>query len=168
MDDRTLTRSLATSAVVLAVTSSLVGLHRADAAERADGCARDDACVELASGERVSLSQFEKSSCVGSTKPADLRSYALARAGEHGWDDAEHGHLVRLWTRESNWRWDATNPTSGAYGIPQSLPATKMKSAGTDWKTNPCTQIEWGLGYIKQRYDSPSKAWAFWQRNNWY
>ncbi|HZF87230.1 tachylectin-related carbohydrate-binding protein [Streptomyces sp.] len=81
---------------------------------------------------------------------------------------AQWSCLENLWDHESNWRWNATNPSSGAYGIPQSLPASKMDSAGDDWKTNPLTQIRWGLNYIDGRYGSPCNAWNFWQANNWY
>ena len=65
----------------------------------------------------------------------------------------------KIWTQESNWQWNAENPTSGAYGIPQSLPASKLATAGDDWKTNPATQIKWGLKYIKERYGTPCAAW---------
>ncbi|KFI90845.1 CHAP domain protein [Bifidobacterium saguini DSM 23967] len=84
------------------------------------------------------------------------------------WDDADYDALVWLWNHESGWRWNATNPSSGAYGIPQSLPASKMASAGDDWKDNAATQIKWGLDYIRGRYGSPSAARSFWLRNNWY
>lgn len=76
--------------------------------------------------------------------------------------------LNALWSSESGWRANARNPSSGAFGIPQSLPASKMASAGADWRTNPATQIKWGLGYIKSRYGSPSRAYAHWKKNNWY
>ena len=77
------------------------------------------------------------------------------------------GCLVDIWNRESGWRYDAENP-SGAYGIPQALPGSKMASAGADWQTNPATQIRWGLGYIKQLYGNPCNAWAFDDRNGYY
>jgi hypothetical protein len=76
--------------------------------------------------------------------------------------------LKELWTRESGWSVSADNPTSDAYGIPQALPGSRMASAGPDWKTNPATQIKWGLGYIRERYGTPSAALAFHNRNNWY
>jgi hypothetical protein len=76
--------------------------------------------------------------------------------------------LDQLWAHESGWNQFAENPSSGAYGIPQALPGSKMVSAGADWRTNPATQITWGLGYIRDRYGSPSAAWSFWQANNWY
>ncbi|MGW5674568.1 aggregation-promoting factor C-terminal-like domain-containing protein [Streptomyces sp. NPDC003860] len=70
--------------------------------------------------------------------------------------------------KESGWRYTAQNPSSGAYGLVQALPGTKMASAGADWRTNPATQIKWGLNYMNNRYDSPCGAWQFWQANRWY
>jgi hypothetical protein len=84
------------------------------------------------------------------------------------WGASEWPPLNSLWTRESGWRTTAKNPSSGAYGIPQALPASKMASAGADWLRNPRTQIKWGLGYIASRYGSPSAAWAHSQRTGWY
>nr|WP_184733105.1 transglycosylase SLT domain-containing protein [Streptomyces netropsis] len=69
---------------------------------------------------------------------------------------------------ESTWDYTAENPSSGAYGLVQSLPGSKMASAGADWRTNPATQIKWGLGYMNERYGSPCGAWSFWQANQWY
>ncbi|KAA6214256.1 lytic transglycosylase domain-containing protein [Streptomyces albofaciens JCM 4342] len=69
---------------------------------------------------------------------------------------------------ESGWNYRATNASSGAYGLVQALPGTKMASAGADWRTNPATQIKWGLNYMNSRYNSPCGAWSFWQANHWY
>ncbi|MEU8822519.1 transglycosylase SLT domain-containing protein [Streptomyces sp. NPDC048636] len=69
---------------------------------------------------------------------------------------------------ESGWNYQATNASSGAYGLVQALPGSKMSSAGADWQTNPATQIKWGLNYMNERYDSPCGAWSFWQANSWY
>jgi hypothetical protein len=77
------------------------------------------------------------------------------------------GCLLDLWNRESGWRYDAEN-ASGAYGIPQALPGSKMASAGADWQTNPATQIRWGLTYIKQLYGNPCGAWSFEKANGYY
>jgi hypothetical protein len=77
------------------------------------------------------------------------------------------GCLYNLWMRESGWVVDAQNP-SGAYGIPQAYPASQMASAGSDYLTNPTTQIKWGLGYIKGRYGTPCAAWTFELANNFY
>lgn len=76
--------------------------------------------------------------------------------------------LEELWRHESGWRWNAQNSSSGAYGIPQALPGSKMRTAGSDWRTNPITQVRWGLGYISGRYGSSCKAWAFFRAHRWY
>jgi len=92
----------------------------------------------------------------------------MAKA-KYGWgSDEQWAALENLWTRESGWNYKAENPTSGAYGIPQSLPGSKMAAAGKDWRTNPETQIRWGLDYIKNRYGGPKRAWAHFQANKWY
>ena len=100
----------------------------------------------------------------------DPQPYAKQLLGEYGWGEGEWSCLISLWNGESNWTWDATNSSSGAYGIPQSLPADKMATAGPDWKTNPVTQMIWGMDYIKASYGSPCQAKAFWDSNNphWY
>lgn len=85
-----------------------------------------------------------------------------------GWSEGQFTCLVKLWNRESGWNAAARNPSSGAYGIPQALPAGKMASAGADWRTNAATQIEWGLGYIAGRYGDPCGAWQHSERVNWY
>ena len=79
----------------------------------------------------------------------DPRSIAQSMLASYGWGQGQFGCLNNLWTKESSWQVGATNPSSGAYGIPQSLPAGKMASAGADWRTNPATQIRWGLSYIQ-------------------
>ena len=71
-------------------------------------------------------------------------------------------------SHESGWNYQAVNPSSGAYGLFQALPGSKMSSAGADWRTNPATQIKWGLSYMDGRYGSPCGAWSFWQANHWY
>lgn len=87
---------------------------------------------------------------------------------EFGFAAEQWRYLDALWQRESNWNHLAENPSSGAYGIPQSLPATKMSVVAADWRTNPETQITWGLAYIAARYGSPQDAWAHSQRRGWY
>ena len=89
-------------------------------------------------------------------------------ANEYGWDEAEYTCLNRLWTKESHWNYQARNPRSGAHGIAQALPATKMEQVGTDWRTNPITQIQWGLLYISERYDTPCAAWTKWRHSHYY
>ena len=89
-------------------------------------------------------------------------------ASEYGWGDEEYTCLNRLWTKESHWNYQARNPRSGAHGIAQALPATKMEQVGTDWRTNPITQIQWGLLYISERYDTPCAAWTKWRKSRYY
>ena len=100
--------------------------------------------------------------------PAGAQAYAASKLGSYGWSADQMQCLKRLWTKESEWRTTATNPSSGAYGIVQSLPAEKMASSGADYRTNYRTQINWGLGYIKERYGSPCGALNFHLANNWY
>ena len=83
----------------------------------------------------------------------------MAMLGSYGWSSGQFGCLNDLWSRESGWDATAENP-SGAYGIPQALPGSKMASAGADWATDPATQIRWGLGYIREIYGSPCGAWS--------
>ena len=98
----------------------------------------------------------------------DPKSIAASLLPSFGFGQDQMQCLIPMWTRESNWDLHATNPSSGAYGIPQSLPAGKMSKFGDDWQTNAATQIKWGLWYVKSRYGSPCGAWEFWQRNHWY
>nr|WP_243896745.1 G5 domain-containing protein [Actinomyces bowdenii] len=102
------------------------------------------------------------------TDAAGAQAIAKSMMAGYGWNDSEFSCLVSLWNRESNWNYQAENPSSGAYGIPQSLPGDKMAAAGADWRTNPTTQITWGLGYISERYGSPCGAWAHSEAVGWY
>jgi resuscitation-promoting factor RpfB len=104
---------------------------------------------------------------VAAPDPGTAQSIAYNMLGDFGFSTSQMSCLESLWNRESGWRYDAENP-SGAYGIPQSLPASKMASAGSDYLTNPATQIKWGLGYIKDVYGSPCAAWDFEEANNYY
>lgn len=98
----------------------------------------------------------------------DPRDIARALMPQFGFGADQFGCLDSLWIRESQWNPAAHNPSSGAHGIPQSLPGSKMASAGPDWETNPVTQITWGLGYIRDRYGSPCGAWAHSESHGWY
>ncbi len=99
--------------------------------------------------------------------PGTAQSIAYKMLASFGFSTDQFGCLNNIWTRESGWVYNAEN-ASGAYGIPQALPGSKMASAGADWMTNPATQIKWGLGYIKSVYGSPCNAWVFWQAHSWY
>jgi hypothetical protein len=101
--------------------------------------------------------------------PGTAQSIAFSMLPSYGFTPAstQFNCLDPLWNQESGWNYLAQN-ASGAYGIPQALPADKMASAGSDWQTNPRTQITWGLGYIKGTYGTPCNAWAHEQANGWY
>jgi hypothetical protein len=98
----------------------------------------------------------------------DPRDLARSLMRTHGWGAAQFRCLDSLWTRESGWNRSARNSSSGAYGIPQALPGSKMASVGADWRTNPVTQIRWGLQYIEASYGSPCGAWDHSQSHGWY
>ncbi len=100
--------------------------------------------------------------------PGTAQAIAYNMLSSFGWDPATYfSCLNNIYMRESGWRYDAEN-ASGAYGIPQALPGGKMDSAGSDWMTDPATQIRWGLGYIKSVYGDPCSAWSFWQAHSYY
>ena len=102
-------------------------------------------------------------------EPQGAKKVAKALIAEkYQWNEEQYSCLNKLWTKESNWNYKARNKVSGAHGIPQALPATKMEIVGTDWRTNPVTQISWGLKYINERYDTPCKAWSKFKRSRWY
>lgn len=98
----------------------------------------------------------------------DPKAIAEEMLADRGWGADEFQCLDQLWNKESGWNVHAQNASSGAYGIPQALPGSKMASAGSDWQSNAATQISWGLDYIQGRYGSPCGAWSHSQANNWY
>lgn len=118
---------------------------------------------ELALVSTVSRQVELARSAIGAKKVA--KSILL---NEYGFSEKEYKCLNQLWTKESNWNYKARNKRSGAHGIPQALPATKMNVVSTDWRTNPVTQIRWGLRYISIRYETPCKALSKHKRSNYY
>ena len=110
----------------------------------------------------------EPAPAVAVNDPAGAQAYAASQLGAYGWGADQMQCLQTLWTKESDWETTATNASSGAYGIVQSLPAEKMASAGADYLTNYRTQINWGLNYVKERYGSPCGALNFHLAHNWY
>ena len=113
---------------------------------------RGGTSVRAATGTKTEYQAYAKDLCINT----------------YGWTENDFNCLVKLWERESNWNPNAHNKSSGAHGIPQSLPASKMASEGDDYYTNGKTQIRWGLKYIKNRYGTPSNAWAHSQQKGWY
>jgi hypothetical protein len=131
---------------------------RSDSRAKADPLKKDT--LSLGAGNTMSRTE--------DLSDEDPRVIARALLSSFGWSDSQFGCLDSLWERESHWNPFAENSSSGAYGIPQSLPGSKMASVAPDWRTNPVTQIKWGLGYIEDRYGSPCGAWGHSQSHGWY
>ncbi len=160
------------AAAALSTSSPAKELSQQDLAEREQRASRstEDRRPEADRGKARTLSN---ASGVAVTKTEDLssadpRDLAKALMPQFGMSPSEFGCLDNIWSQESGWNVHAANPTSSAYGIPQSLPGSKMASSGPDWENNPETQIRWGLGYIKGRYGSACAAWSFKQGAGWY
>ncbi|GAB2513674.1 lytic transglycosylase domain-containing protein [Paramicrobacterium agarici] len=124
--------------------------------------------VEDESADDTSRSGSSAPPAAGTPDPGSAKAIAYDMVLSRGWGADQYNCLVALWDRESGWNVYAHNASSGAYGIPQALPGSKMASAGADWQTNPATQISWGLGYISGRYGSPCGAWSHSQATGWY
>lgn len=109
-----------------------------------------------------------RSAATATTGSVSPKAFAARLVSAQGWNSAQYDCLVSLWNHESHWNVHASNGGSGAYGIPQALPGSKMASAGPDWQNNAETQIKWGIGYISGRYGTPCGAWSYWQSSGWY
>ena len=129
--------------------------------------AEQAAAARKAAAQRAQQAQSARRAAVA-TPSGSPEQIAEQMLGQFGWSSSQFSCLQPLWEHESGWSVTAENPSSGAYGIPQSLPAAQMASAGADWQTNAATQIRWGLTYIQGRYGSPCGAWAHEESNNWY
>jgi len=121
-----------------------------------------------AGGDALPTAAVPSGGATGDNSPAGAQATAYAMLAGYGWGDDQFGCLVALWNRESGWNYQAHNRSSGAHGIPQALPGSKMASAGPDWETNAATQIAWGFGYIAGRYGSPCAAWSHSESVGWY
>jgi hypothetical protein len=142
----------------------LKALRKLDAQEKA-------AAWRLAAAERkAAAARTAKAAWARASRNAGRDPKALARimVADRGWGAGQFSCLNSLWMKESRWNYRATNPSSGAYGIPQALPGSKMAGVASDWRTNPATQITWGLNYIEDRYGTPCGAWGHSQSSNWY
>jgi hypothetical protein len=135
--------------------------------EAARKAAEEKAAADAAAAEKEKDKDYT-APAAGTPEPGSAKEYAYTQVAARGWSESEYNCLVSLWNRESGWNHYANNASSGAYGIPQALPGSKMASAGADWATNYQTQINWGLGYISGRYGTPCGAWAHSEANNWY
>ncbi|MFI1991177.1 lytic transglycosylase domain-containing protein [Actinoplanes sp. NPDC020271] len=137
------------------------------AAEAAKKKAAEEKAKEkaAASGAEVPYTGDIPSSC---NEYSGTRGVGCALMLDAGFKIDQFPCLDKLWKRESGWNYKATNSSSGAYGIPQALPGSKMASIASDWKTNPATQIKWGLNYIEGRYSTPCGAWNHSESTGWY
>lgn len=145
----------------LAAEQQRIADEQAAAAAAAQAQAEAEAAAQAAAVEAAEVA-------AAANTPDGARETARSIAlSDYGWGDGEFSCLDSLWTKESGWNYEAENP-SGAYGIPQSLPGSKMSTVAEDWATNATTQITWGLKYIDDVYGSPCSAWGHSQSTNWY
>jgi hypothetical protein len=146
-------------------------LRKREAARRAAAEAAADQAAQAQAQQQQSQQQEQPSQAAPPAAPApsgSAQQIAMGMLGSYGWSSSQFSCLDSLWNQESGWNVYATNPTSGAYGIPQALPGDKMASAGPDWQTDAATQIRWGLSYIQSLYGSPCGAWAHEEADGWY
>jgi hypothetical protein len=138
-------------------------------AEAARKAAAQKAAEQAAAARKAAAAKAQAAQQTAVTTPSGSpEQIAQQMLSKYGWSQSQFSCLQPLWFHESGWNPSAENPSSGAYGIPQALPGSQMASAGADWRTNPATQIRWGLNYIQGRYGSPCGAWAHEQSDNWY
>jgi hypothetical protein len=176
-------KAAASKATVVKVTTEAKAQAAKAAAEKkaaaAKAAAVKAAAVKAAAAKAAAVRAAAPATQAAQAAPAAPAAPAAAPSGtpqqiaqqmlsQYGWSASQFSCLQPLWYHESGWSVTAENPSSGAYGIPQALPASQMASAGPDWQTNPATQIKWGLNYIQQRYGSPCGAWAHEQSAGWY
>src|SRR5262249_33794678 len=123
------------------------------------------AAAARAAAARAAVQAQPQAASAPSRSPQQIAEQMLS---EFGWSSGQFSCLQPLWAHESGWNPYAQNPSSGAYGIPQALPGSKMASAGGNWQSDPGTQVRWGLSYIQGNYGSPCGAWAHEQADGWY
>ena len=146
-------------------------LRQAIARERARQAARARAAAARAAARAATQHQQAAATPAAAqpvTPSGSPQQIAEGMLGSYGWSSSQFSCLQPLWNAESGWNVSASNPSSGAYGIPQALPGSKMASAGADWQTSAATQIRWGLGYIRSVYGSPCAAWSHEEAYGWY
>ncbi|WP_246150327.1 lytic transglycosylase domain-containing protein [Agromyces intestinalis] len=151
------------------VQARVAEFDRVAAEQAAAAKAAEEAAAAQAAEEAASSGPSTSSRPAAPSNPSEAQAIARGlMASMYGWGDDQFGCLVELWNHESGWNVYASNGSSGAYGIPQALPGSKMASAGGDWETNPATQITWGLGYVAGRYGTPCGAWDSFNAQGWY
>ena len=147
-----------------------------DAEEAARKAAADTAVAKKEAAEKAAKEAKERAEAKtkASRSSADFpvqSSYSIAEIQSMARQMVPSGQFQcfsNIVDHESSWNYHAVNASSGAYGLVQAYPGSKMSSVGADWQTNPATQIKWGLNYMNSRYGSPCEAWSFWSANHWY
>lgn len=132
-------------------------------AEKAAKLAKERAETKAAAASRDDVRDASSFAPQGSYSVSQIQAMARQMVGA-----GQFQCFSNIVDHESSWNYRAVNASSGAYGLFQALPGSKMSSVGADWQTNPATQIKWGLNYMDSRYGSPCEAWTFWQANHWY
>lgn len=132
-------------------------------AEKAAELAKERAETKAAAASRDDVRDASSFAPQGSYSVSQIQAMARQMVGA-----GQFQCFSNIVDHESSWNYRAVNASSGAYGLFQALPGSKMSSVGADWQTNPATQIKWGLNYMDSRYGSPCEAWTFWQANHWY
>ena len=152
------TKQAAGRAKLLAVRTKAIAIQHSKLRAAAKKAAAEKAARQRALANRG----YEP----GTTDPREMARQILKN--KFGYGESDFDCFNNIIIRESMWKVTATNPSSGAYGIPQALPGSKMAKVASDWRTNPATQIIWAVGYMEDRYGSPCAAWSFKQANGWY
>ncbi|SEB69760.1 hypothetical protein SAMN04489806_1535 [Paramicrobacterium humi] len=156
--DATLSVAKKTMSETATVTADIEADEKAEAAAKA--------AAEAAAKKKAE--EAARAQAAANTPAGAKATAARMAAQKYGWGSGQFSCLSSLWAKESGWSYTASNASSGAYGIPQALPGSKMASVGSDWATNATTQIAWGLDYIKRAYGTPCAAWGHSQAMNWY
>lgn len=171
---RDVSNAAASHQAVLDQAAKEAAAKKAALAKKAEAKRKAEEAAKAAEARRLAqekAARAKKRAAVAAAKggtPAQNRALGMRMCADAGFSQSQCADLGRLWERESSWDDKSANGSSGAYGIPQSLPGSKMASAGSDWRTNPRTQIAWGLSYIKDVYGNPSAAWGHSQSYGWY
>lgn len=152
---------------VAGVSASLTAL-RETTAEVAEARNAHDAAVARAAAAAEAAAQAAAALAQANTPDGARATARQMAADRYGWGESQFSCLNSLWQKESGWNYQAYNAGSGATGIPQSLPGSKMATAGSDWQTVAATQISWGLDYIARAYGTPCGAWSHSQATDWY
>jgi hypothetical protein len=160
--------SPAARAAVAKAAAQKAAAAKAAAAKAAAAKAAAQKAAQQQAAQQQAARQTAAQQPAASAPSGSPQQIAEQMLSQFGWSSSQFSCLQPLWAQESGWNIYASNPSSGAYGIPQALPGSKMASAGPDWQGNAATQIRWGLTYIQGTYGSPCAAWSHEQADGWY